>query len=656
MKKLTLLLYVIFLSLCIPTKAQTNPKQAAIDSMMSLLPASSEDTNKVQLLVEIGKKHGMSNSKEALNYAMQGLSLSEKLEFKSGIANACYYIGNIYGRLGQTDSAFKYYFIALDIVKEKGEKEEVASVFTNLGGMYMSTSNYPRSLEYFFQALRLFEENGNKNGQANCYANISNIYNLQEDYANTLKYCKKALDIYRLINQKFGIALVEGNIGDAYAAQRDYDSALPYLERSLALYKELGESSGIERNLSNFASLYMHKGNYVKALENIFSALNIAKSEGLYDAEGYNFSIAGEIYLTIATDKRENLTGPVLNSSKESLILAGSYTDSAITILKVVGDLNALFKAYEQLSKIQSLQGDYQSAYQSHLLFKQLNDSVFNMEKDKKLTQTSMQYEFDKKEAITKSEQEKKDIQQRNIRNSIAAGLAGSLIFALVVFRQRNKISKEKKRSEELLLNILPEEVAEELKLKGSADAKQFDEVTVMFTDFRGFTQISEKLSPAELVEEIDTCFKAFDRIITKYNIEKIKTIGDSYMCAGGLPVSNSTHAVDVVSAALEIQKFMLEHSRERKNSGKEIFEIRIGVHTGPVVAGIVGLKKFAYDIWGDTVNIASRMESSSEPGKINISGHTHKLVQSHFICQHRGKIQAKNKGEIDMYFVSGRK
>jgi ligand-binding sensor domain-containing protein/class 3 adenylate cyclase len=210
----------------------------------------------------------------------------------------------------------------------------------------------------------------------------------------------------------------------------------------------------------------------------------------------------------------------------------------------------------------------------------------------------------------------------------------------------------EKKKSDDLLLNILPSEVAEELKTKGYADAKHFDEVSVMFTDFKGFTLISERITPAELVAELDYCFKAFDQIITKYNIEKIKTIGDSYMCVAGLPVPNSTHAIDAVSAAMEIQQFMQEHSNRRQNEGKETFESRIGIHTGPVIAGIVGVKKFAYDIWGDTVNIASRMESSGEVGMVNISGSTFEKVKENFICHYRGIIQAKNKGEIDMYFV----
>jgi class 3 adenylate cyclase len=190
------------------------------------------------------------------------------------------------------------------------------------------------------------------------------------------------------------------------------------------------------------------------------------------------------------------------------------------------------------------------------------------------------------------------------------------------------------------------------LKAKGSAEAKLIDEVTVLFTDFKGFTQLSEKLSPKELVAEINECSSAFDHIMQKHGVEKIKTIGDAYMAAGGLPTSNTTHANDVVLAALDIQQFMHDHKAKKEAAGELFFEIRIGVHTGPVVAGIVGVKKFAYDIWGDTVNTASRMESSGEVGKVNISGTTYELVKDKFNCKHRGKITAKGKGEIDMYFV----
>jgi len=227
----------------------------------------------------------------------------------------------------------------------------------------------------------------------------------------------------------------------------------------------------------------------------------------------------------------------------------------------------------------------------------------------------------------------------------------GSVIFFMVFYFVQKK-NFFQKRTEELLLNILPKEIADELKDTGTNTARHFEAVTVLFTDFKNFTAISEQLSAQELVNEINFCYSAFDNIITKYGIEKIKTIGDSYMCAGGLPVANKTNAEDTVRAAIEIRDFMLKEKEKRAAKDQLFFEIRIGCNTGPVVAGIVGIKKFAYDIWGDTVNIASRMESSGEPGKVNISGSTYALVKDKFKCEHRGKIEAKHKGMIDMYFV----
>lgn len=214
-------------------------------------------------------------------------------------------------------------------------------------------------------------------------------------------------------------------------------------------------------------------------------------------------------------------------------------------------------------------------------------------------------------------------------------------------------LAQEKQKSDNLLLNILPEETAEELKATGSAKTRSFESVTVLFTDFKNFTQAAEKLSAEDLVSEINYCYSEFDKIVTKYGIEKIKTIGDAYMCAGGLPVANTTHPYDVVGAGLEMQNFIEQNKNSRLQKGLPFFELRLGIHTGAVVAGVVGTKKFAYDIWGDTVNIASRMESSGEVGKVNISGPTYDLVNGKFNCTYRGKIQAKNKGEIDMYFVN---
>jgi class 3 adenylate cyclase len=219
---------------------------------------------------------------------------------------------------------------------------------------------------------------------------------------------------------------------------------------------------------------------------------------------------------------------------------------------------------------------------------------------------------------------------------------------------RNERLAEEKQKSDTLLLNILPEKTADELKETGSAKARQYAMVTVMFTDFINFTKMAAMLQPAELVDMIDTYFSDFDRITSRHNIEKIKTIGDSYMCAGGLPEENVTHPADVVRAALEIQAYMENIKKEKMLRNEAWLELRLGIHTGPVIAGIVGTRKFAYDIWGDTVNTASRVETSGEAGKVNISGATHTLVKDQFHCFYRGKIPAKNKGEIEMYFVEG--
>ena len=241
------------------------------------------------------------------------------------------------------------------------------------------------------------------------------------------------------------------------------------------------------------------------------------------------------------------------------------------------------------------------------------------------------------------------------LSGQIAVSIDNALLYDQMEQKVQDRtaeLASEKKKSDDLLYNILPVETAEELKRNGYTQPRKYENVTVMFTDFKGFTMIAEKLSPEELVSEVDACFGAFDEIIGRYGIEKIKTIGDAYMCVGGLPVPNSTHPDDVVKAALEIQRWIVQRSMQRQTKGLPYFEIRIGLHTGPVVAGIVGSKKFAYDIWGDTVNTANRMESSGQPGKVNISGETYALVSPRFQCSFRGEIPAKNKGNIKMYFV----
>jgi len=212
----------------------------------------------------------------------------------------------------------------------------------------------------------------------------------------------------------------------------------------------------------------------------------------------------------------------------------------------------------------------------------------------------------------------------------------------------------EKEKTEKLLANVLPKNTASEIIEKGKATKIKYNFVTVLFSDIQGFTKIAEEMNPEVLIDELDKFFFYFDSVVEKYGIEKIKTIGDAYMCAGGIPEKNRTNPVEIILAALEMKQYMTKLKQSSELEGMKFWDIRIGIHTGTVVAGVVGQKKLSYDIWGDTVNTASRMESSGEAGKINISGTTYEFVKEFFDCEFRGKMPVKYKGELEMYFVNG--
>ncbi|MCB1144311.1 MAG: response regulator [Leptospiraceae bacterium] len=243
------------------------------------------------------------------------------------------------------------------------------------------------------------------------------------------------------------------------------------------------------------------------------------------------------------------------------------------------------------------------------------------------------------------------DILSARVNNSLLR-----LSYSLEEKKLRDQITKERDQSEFLLMNILPEEIANELRKNGMALPQLYESASVLFTDFVSFTSIAEKLNPRDLVDELNSYFIEFDQITQKYGLEKIKTIGDSYMCVGGLPKRNDTHPSDTVLAGLEMQEYMNRRRIQSLEEGKVPWDLRIGIHTGSVVAGVIGKKKFAYDIWGDTVNVASRMESTGQEGKVNISEDTYHLIQNDFECEYRGMIQPKNKPKMKMYFVLQKK
>ncbi len=214
-------------------------------------------------------------------------------------------------------------------------------------------------------------------------------------------------------------------------------------------------------------------------------------------------------------------------------------------------------------------------------------------------------------------------------------------------------LQAQREKSDELLLNILPAEIANQLKKKGSARSKQYKMVSILFTDFKGFSKLAGTIPSQDLIAELNIYFQKFDEIIEGHFIEKIKTIGDAYMCAGGLPLTNRSNPIDVTIAGLKIQKFIKEYAELKKANNEEGWQLRVGIHTGEVIAGVIGKKKFAYDIWGDAVNRAARMEQLGQIGRVNVSGDTYEYIKDFFDCTYRGKIEVKNNMDLDMYFVN---
>ncbi len=319
---------------------------------------------------------------------------------------------------------------------------------------------------------------------------------------------------------------------------------------------------------------------------------------------------------------------------------------------KQISDANLqLSNLYEKAGNLE----EYIKYYKNHIAYK---DSVNNITTVQQMATIRADFEISQKQIEVDLLNEQKRNQRIIVIAIIVAlflvGLLATGLYRRYRFIKKTKhiIEIEKNRSEKLLLNILPEKTAQELKEFGKVQAKKIDSVTVLFTDFKEFTQFAENLSPEELVESVDFYFSKFDEIMEKHGLEKIKTIGDAYMCAGGLPFTTPDHAVKITYAAFEIAEFV-EAAKKGNPENQTRFDIRIGINTGPVVAGVVGTKKFAYDIWGDTVNIASRMESNSEPGKINISENTYELIKDSFNCEYRGEIHVKHRGTMKMYFVN---
>jgi adenylate cyclase len=687
--KMKLFIQSIILCFFLEAKSQTNLDSLYATWQDSTQPDSSR-VNAYNLYLWYGY---LSSKPDTIEILVQDLHrFANEKKFPKAAAYGHNLQGLVYINRGEYELAMEHLEMVISIGEKNDFKKVVADSYIIAGNVYSRLGKFPEALNVIEKARVNYEELGDENGLAFCYGNMGSIFHQQDSYAKAIEFYQKALAIGEKMGAKKTVASTLSNIGGIYLSQKNLDQALLYLERALAINEEMDIKSGIVSSLSNIGSVHLSKDNYVLATTYFQKAKEVSQEIGYKRGIAHYYSVMGGLY-----NKQQEFNS-ALESYQMSLILnqelsdrmsiadiyismgiiyhkqgrykqAIAFCQKGMALAKEINALKLQKNSCKCLYDTYKTLGNSERALEFMEQLRTIEDSINAQETAKKLEQMEfakviLQDSIARIEEVRLIEEAHKEEVRKKERNQnifMYSGLAllvftGGLYSRMVYIRKSKMIiEKERDRSDSLLLNILPAEIAQELKEKGKADARDFDMVSILFTDFKGFTEQSANLSAADLVNEINVCFEAFDAIMEKYGIEKIKTIGDAYMAAGGLPLPTVDSVKNTVLAALEMQDFILARKAAKSAKGEQAFEMRVGIHTGPVVAGIVGVKKFQYDIWGDTVNTASRMESSGEVGKVNISESTYELVKEYpqFTFESRGKIVAKGKGEIEMHFVS---
>ncbi|MAT53334.1 MAG: hypothetical protein CMN32_02555 [Saprospirales bacterium] len=680
------------------------------DSLETLLQSQKPDTSRVNLLNDLAWEYKFDDPDKARAVLDSSISLSRRLQFKKGEATALNFKGVVEDIHGNSDQALEFFKQALDLRLELGDQKGVASLYNNLGNVAENLGDYLSALDYYQRSLRIREELKDTVRIMRAYYNMAIVQESMGNYPEALDYIFKFLEFAESANDEYNIANAWNIIGNIKVETDRLEDALKYYTQAKELHEKLGNQWELTAVLNNIANLKdaiaeerMDDGDLSDEVLNLYreatdlhrQALQIrveledlSGQAEIYNNMGYVLKNLGSFYKD--RGQKEEAATTWLEAEgylKKSLAIreaeedragimevyngladirrrehkyeeALEYTDKYLQIAREIQDAKFQQNGLKDLARIYYKLGQYKKAYDYRKAYDELRYERFNEEKIKNEERREIAYSDRKKQIEIEKQQAELKVRDAQLKTastiqySLLGGAVLFILIALILYNRNNLIKKEKQRSERLLLNILPKQTAEELKKYGKASARRYEAATVIFTDFKGFTQIAESCSPEELLAQLDECFAAFDEIALKHGIEKIKTIGDAWLGVAGLPEQCPDHATKAVNAALEMQEFMHSWREAQRDNGKPLFYCRIGIHSGPVVAGVVGKSKFAYDIWGDTVNIAARMESQGEPNEVNISKATFELLNGAYDCISRGLVKAKNKGELEMYFV----
>ncbi|MBL8005077.1 MAG: tetratricopeptide repeat protein [Candidatus Kapabacteria bacterium] len=595
----------------------------------------------------------LSDYPKALEYLSKSLLISEEIENKRGIASVLGNIGLVYSDLSDYPKALEYYSKALLILEEIGNKVGIASNLGNIGNVYNYLSDYPKALEYYSKALHIGEEIGSKYGNAANLGNIGLVYSDLSDYPKALEYYSKALLIFEEIGNKLGIVSNLVSIGNVYSNLSDYPKALEYYSKALPIFEEIGNKVGIATNLMNIGIVYWNLSDYPKALEYYTKALHINEEIGNKVGIAINLGNIGIVYKSLSdypkaieyyskafhiNEEIGNKVGIASNlgnigsvyATKESTYYdvkkAEVYLQKSLVLAEEIGAKVVRKEAYEQLHKLRLNEEHYKEALEFQTKSIALEKEIQSIEAKKQADR------FDNERKTAEREKQ------------------------IAVERARYE------ERESILRNILPDSVTDRLVKGENPIADHFETASVLFMDLVGFTSLASIAPPKQIVYLLDAIFQKADEVVETFGLEKIKTIGDGYLAVGNVTTPLENHQKATAQAALQLlitmRDFVVNIPSDLGDTNwiKDMndIEIRIGIHTGEVVAGIIGKNKYTYDLWGDAVNVASRMESNSEAGRIHISEQFAKSIESYpeFSLIPRGEISIKGKGTMNTFWL----
>jgi class 3 adenylate cyclase/Tfp pilus assembly protein PilF len=645
-------LFILIFALLSSSSYAQKQGQEKLDSLYSELKSDVQDTNQVKVLNNIATMHFSIDPDKGIEYAKKSEEMSDEIGWEKGIASSYvaqamnYSWGKSDFKLGQ-ELYEKAYDIYDKLQQTKEIKKSKASILGNIGFMYRNQSDYPKALDYYQRSLLIFEEINNKQGIAANLGNIGTIYDYQGDFDRALEYYNKAMDIKKELNDKNGEAALLANIGLVYYFKAEYDKALNNFILSREFYEEVGNLNGQASNLGNIGLIYQKKGDYSKALINYKKAASIYKDLGSKTNLANNLGNIGELFYSLSIDSILSNIDRRLNAgylNKQNNIDSSKYYyKRAIDLLEETGELHTRSRFILGLSNVSQQHGNYKKALELYKEYKTLDDSVFTEK-----TQTRIaNLEAVRENMLKDKELVIKDLeitQSKNERIAVIGGAIAVAFVAVIIFRQRQ-------RSEQLLLNILPVNIAKRLKKKERLIADNIENASVVFIDLVGFTAYSKDRKAKEVVQMLNDTFDKIDELIVKYGLEKIKTIGDGYMAAAGVPDYCDDHSVRATNFSLDVH-IVLEKINKENNTN---IKARVGIESGPLVAGVIGDMKFAYDLWGDTVNTAARMESTGTPDLVHISANTKAELDRHehnFYFEELEPMEVKGKGVMLTYMV----